>query len=349
MHRLLKRQIKKHFKGLENAPPELSNFFRMVQEAYEQYESDNKMLERSLDLSSNELLSLNTNLLSQKEELEKNISMIKDMQKQIIMQEKMASLGGLTAGIAHEIKNPLNFVTNFADLSKELVEELNDSLIGAKDSFDAEDYEDIEETLGLLKGNVIKINEHGLRADSIVRGMLMHSRGKAGERTPTDINQLSEEYSNLAYHGLRAKDTTFNVTFVKEFAPDLPKVSVVAHNFSRVILNIVNNACYAASKRQKSNDEEFAPEVKISTHHIGNDIQIKIRDNGVGISEENIKKIFNPFFTTKPTGEGTGLGLSMSYDIVVQEHRGSLSANSKLEFYTEFVIEIPIKQVESLE
>lgn len=344
MHRLLKRQLKKQFGKAEACPESLSKLVGMVDDAYKSFDQEKAMLERSLELSSNELLDANQGLNKQKTELEDTLEQLKKMQQQIVMQEKLASLGSLTAGIAHEIKNPLNFVNNFGDLSIELIGELKEELEDAKEDIDDETYEEIEDIMGMLVQNISKIVEHGKRADSIVKGMLMHSRGKSGNFDSVDFNAVIDEYVGLAYHGLRAKYNQFNTTFVKNYAEELPAISIVRQNFGRVILNLVNNACYSTMKKKDKLGQAYAPTVTITTTLQGKRVVIKIRDNGLGIPDSIVKKVFNPFFTTKPTGEGTGLGLSLSYDIIRQEHHGEFTVQSVENEFAEFTIKIPVKQ-----
>ncbi len=271
-------------------------------------------------------------------ELQKTVQNLKETQHQLILSEKMASLGQLTAGIAHEIKNPLNFITNFAVLSRDLVKDLRSELVAEKDRVDSARASEIGEILDDLDQNVGKINEHGRRADSIVRGMLLHSRGKAGERQETDLNALLAEYTGLAYHGMRAQDQSFNVKIETDFDPAIGKVRVVPQDLSRAFLNIVNNACYAANDKRKSAGAAFSPTVRVSTRAAGSCIEIRIRDNGNGIPQAIKDKIFNPFFTTKPPGAGTGLGLSLTYDIITGEHKGQIAVESREGEFTEFVI-----------
>jgi len=275
------------------------------------------------------------------EDLQLTLQNLKDTQDQLIQSEKLASLGQLTAGIAHEIQNPLNFVNNFSTLSSDLADELNDFLEEIKDQLKEEKYADISEVIQMIKGNVQKIHDHGKRAESIVKGMLQHSRGKTGEFEKVDINNLVSEYMNLAYHGMRAKDKSFNTSLKTNLDPAVGKASILPQELSRVILNIVNNSCYAVDEKAKKGIQGYTPEVVTSTRKIGDKIEIRIRDNGTGIPPHVIEKIFNPFFTTKPTGKGTGLGLSMSYDIITQIHKGKLEVNSKEGEYTEFIITIP--------
>lgn len=286
-------------------------------------------------------------------ELEATLKKLKATQEKVIAQEKLASLGALTAGIAHEIKNPLNFVNNFAELSVELITEILEEIACHKDKFEPEALAYLEEVLDDLDQNVQKIHAHGQRADNIVKGMLMHSRGQAGERRMTNINSLLNEYVTLAYHGMRAKDSGFNITIQEHYDDTLVPISVVPQNLSRVFLNLVNNACYAAYEKQKQVqaetgnanpiDPDFVPTLTVCTQDLGEQVEIRIRDNGTGIPPDLISKIFNPFFTTKPTGEGTGLGLSISHDIIVQEHQGELKVNTEMGKYTEFIITLPKK------
>lgn len=266
---------------------------------------------------------------------------LKEAQAQLIQAEKMASLGELTAGIAHEIKNPLNFINNFSEISIELVKELKEELEKNVGKLDKKTVENINEVLQDIDHNVRKINEHGKRADSIVKGMLLHSRGKPGEKQKTNLNDLLAEYLNLAYHGFRAQDSSFNVKLETDFDPTLEMVNVVPQNISRVFLNIFNNACYSVNEKIKVKKEPFNPSLKVTTRNLGDKIEIKIWDNGKGIPKDIMDKVFNPFFTTKPAGKGTGLGLSLSYDIVVQEHGGEMKVDSQLGEYAEFIITIP--------
>ena len=268
---------------------------------------------------------------------EKNDEIIR-AQTQLVHSEKMASLGELTAGIAHEIKNPLNFVNNFSDLSKELLDEI-------KTELENNNKEEILAILEDLKLNLERINLHGKRADSIVKGMLLHSRGTSGEKTLTDINDLLDQYVNLAYHGMRATNKEFNITIEKDYDEALEKINVVPQDISRVFLNIINNACYAAYNRKKKSGNDFSPALKVSTKTLKDKVEIRIGDNGYGIPKDIIDKIFQPFFTTKPTGEGTGLGLSLSYDIVTKMHSGELKVETKVAEGTQFIILLPYDNI----
>jgi len=274
-------------------------------------------------------------------ELAKSFDDLRAAQDRLVQTEKLASLGQLTAGIAHEIKNPLNFVNNFAVLSSDLTKELREELEKQKLKLDPANALAISDLLNDLEQNVTKINEHGKRADSIVKGMLLHSRGKAGERQATDINALLAEYVNLAYHGLRAQDSSFNVKIESSYDVTLGPVDVVPQDVSRVFLNIVNNGCYSANEKKKSGLNGFMPTIKVCTKNMGDRVQIRIRDNGNGVPRSILDRIFNPFFTTKPSGAGTGLGLSLSYDIIVHEHKGEIAVDTKEGEYAEFIISIP--------
>jgi PAS domain S-box-containing protein len=267
---------------------------------------------------------------------------LKAAQASLIQAEKMASLGQLTAGIAHEIKNPLNFVNNFAGLSVELLDELKETAAPVINALGDEKRAEIDETITMLTGNLEKIAEHGRRADGIVKSMLEHSRGSGGERRSVDLNGLIEEALNLAYHGARAQDASFNITLERDFAAAIAPIELVPQDITRVCLNLFSNGFYAATKRQREEgDPNFKPTLKVSTRDLGDTVEINIRDNGVGISPEIKGKLFQPFFTTKPTGEGTGLGLSISYDIVTQEHGGTITVNSQIGEFTEFTVRLP--------
>lgn len=274
--------------------------------------------------------------------LENTLIQLKSTQQLLIQAEKMASLGELTAGIAHEIQNPLNFVNNFSEISMELVDEMNQEM-------DKGDLEEAKYLASELKGNLSRISSHGKRAGSIVKGMLEHSRKSEGKKELTDLNQLADECLRLSFHGLRAKDKSFNADFKTELDPDLPQIEVVSQDIGRVLLNLINNAFYACTEQPPnqigdSKDRgpaDFKPLVKISTRKVGKEIIITVKDNGPGVSESIKDKIFQPFFTTKPAGKGTGLGLSLSYDIV-KAHGGELKMESKVGSGTSFFIHLPI-------
>jgi signal transduction histidine kinase len=267
---------------------------------------------------------------------------LKATQASLIHAEKMASLGQLTAGIAHEIKNPLNFVNNFALLSVELVDELKEATRPAIAALGGDERAEVDEVVDMLTANLEKITEHGQRADGIVKSMLAHSRGASGERQRADLNALTEEALNLAYHGARAQDPNFNITLEREFDRTITPIEMVPQDISRVLLNLFGNGFYAANKRRReAADAAFRPVLKVVTRDLGNEVEIRVRDNGTGIPSEFHDKLFQPFFTTKPTGEGTGLGLSISYDIVTQQHGGTITVDSRVGEFTEFTIRLP--------
>jgi len=254
----------------------------------------------------------------------------------------MASLGQLTAGIAHEIKNPLNFVNNFSSLSVDLLGELKELVAAVASGADTGVRADIEDVVATLDVNLRKIGEHGRRADSIVKSMLLHSRGGSGEVQTIELNALLEEALALTYHGLRAQDQSFNITMERDLDPAVGMVSAAPQDLTRVFLNLIGNGFYAANKRKRDGAEpEFEPTLKVSTRDLGETIEIRVRDNGVGIPDGIRSKLFTPFFTTKPTGEGTGLGLSISYDIVTRGHGGSIDVESRVGEFTEFIVSLP--------
>jgi signal transduction histidine kinase len=278
----------------------------------------------------------NTLLQQQKNELNQALTDLRQTQSQLIQSEKMASLGELTAGIAHEIQNPLNFVNNFSEVSNELIDEMKSELATGN-------WQPATEIADEVKQNLEKILHHGKRADGIVKGMLQHSRTGSGNKELTDINALCDEYLRLSYHGLRAKDKSFNAKFESDFDPNFPKINVVPQDIGRVILNLINNAFYVVSQKQKAEigkpDSTYEPIVTVSTKRNGDKVLISVKDNGNGIPESIKEKIFQPFFTTKPTGQGTGLGLSLSYDIV-KAHGGELSVETKEREGSEFIIQL---------
>jgi two-component system NtrC family sensor kinase len=270
-----------------------------------------------------------------KTQIQHALDELKLTQQQLIQSEKMASLGELTAGIAHEIQNPLNFVNNFSEVNIELISEMQTELeSGTK--------EEVIEILEDIKQNLEKISHHGKRADGIVKGMLQHSRASSNVKEPTDLNNLADEYLRLTYHGLRAKDKSFNAELITHFAEDLPPVNVVPQDIGRALLNLFTNAFYAVHQKQKKGLAKYQPTVTLSTGKETGYVVISVRDNGDGIPENIREKIMQPFFTTKPTGEGTGLGLSLSYEIVVHGHGGAIDIDSKEGEFTEFIIKLPI-------
>jgi signal transduction histidine kinase len=275
-----------------------------------------------------------------KQKAEEALTELQATQKQLIQAEKMASLGELTAGIAHEIQNPLNFVNNFSEVSSELLDEM-------KLELDKGDTEEAKFIATDVKLNLEKILHHGKRADAIVKGMLQHSRSNSGVKEPTDINALADEYLRLAYHGLRAKDKSFNATFKTDFDENIGKIDIIPQDIGRVVLNLITNAFYAVNERKKLAGQDYEPTVSIRTSKTINAVELLVTDNGNGIPKKIVDKIFQPFFTTKPAGEGTGLGLSLSYDIV-KAHGGELKVESEEDSdtgkpsFTKFTITLPI-------
>jgi signal transduction histidine kinase/ligand-binding sensor domain-containing protein len=296
---------------------------------YEKEQLQNKVEERTVELK------------KKSDELEYSLADLKSTQTQLIQSEKMASLGELTAGIAHEIQNPLNFVNNFSEVSTELVDEMNEEI-------DKGNLTDAKDIANDLKQNLEKINHHGKRAGDIVKGMLQHSRSSSGVKEPTDINALADEYLRLAYHGLRAKDKSFNATMKTEFDESIGKINIISQDIGRVILNLITNAFYVVNEKQKVEGErlkaegkQYEPTIEVSTKRVNEKIEVKVKDNGNGIPPKILDKIFQPFFTTKPTGQGTGLGLSLSYDIV-KAHGGELRVETKEGEGTVFIIVLPV-------
>jgi PAS domain S-box-containing protein len=267
---------------------------------------------------------------------------LKTAQANLIQAEKMASLGQLTAGIAHEIKNPLNFVNNFASLSVDLLAELKEAAAPGFAALTEDQRVEIDDVSAMLTSNLQKITEHGKRADGIVKAMLEHSRGASGERREMDINVLADEALNLAYHGARAQDQSFNITLERDFPAGIAPIEVNPQDLTRVFLNLFSNGFYAANKRAKNGAATgFTPVLKVSTRDAGTAVEVRVRDNGTGIPADIRDKLFQPFFTTKPTGEGTGLGLSITYDIVTKQHGGTISVASEVDAFTEFVVTLP--------
>jgi signal transduction histidine kinase len=273
-------------------------------------------------------------------ELAKSLEDLRTAQDRLVQTEKLASLGQLTAGIAHEIKNPLNFVNNFSAISVELIDELREALAGA--TLDTKLRAQINEVANMLQGNLDKVVQHGKRADSIVKNMLLHSRQGSGEHRPVDINAVVEESLNLAYHGARAEKQGFNITLERSLDPAAGEVDLFPQEITRVLLNLISNGFYAATKRKaEANGGNYEPALAAATKNLGDSVEIRIRDNGTGIPPGVKAKMFNPFFTTKPVGEGTGLGLSLSYDIIVKQHGGSIEVETQPGEFTEFRIVLP--------
>lgn len=288
---------------------------------------------KRLSLTYKDLQQKNGIIEGQKKKAEETLSQLKAAQAQLIQSEKMASLGELTAGIAHEIQNPLNFVNNFSEVSTELVEEMNDEIVKGN-------IPEAQQIAIDLKLNLEKINQHGKRAGEIVKGMLLHSRSSTEQKEPTNINALAEEYLRLAYHGLRAKDKSFNATMKTDFDENIGNIHIIPQEMGRVILNLITNAFYAVDEKKKQELENYEPTVSVSTKKEADRILISVKDNGNGIPQSALTKIFQPFFTTKPTGQGTGLGLSLSYDIV-KAHGGELKVETKMGEGSEFIILLP--------
>ena len=270
------------------------------------------------------------------------------LQQQLKKQDKMASLGLLSAGIAHEVQNPLNFVINFSKMSVKLLEDLRDILEDCKDKLSEDDAADIDDISEDLKENLAKIQEHGERAISIIRGILLQSRGRAGEMLPTDVGQLVHEYVWLGYHAMRANDKSFNISVREDIQENMPKVMVIPQDLSRAVLNVVNNACYTVKERFGLEGEGYTPtiDVKVSLKRNGDadgELRVDITDNGMGMTPEIKEKIFENFFTTKPTGQGTGLGMGITHDIITKNHNGQLLVETEPNVGTTFTFIIPVK------
>ena len=274
-------------------------------------------------------------LMEQKEALQSTLTELKASQLQLVQKEKMASLGELTAGIAHEIQNPLNFVNNFAEINAELLTEMKERLL--EEPLPEALKKDIDPLVHDLTENLHKILQHGKRADNIVKNMLQHSRKQSGEMQLTDFNALADEYLKLSYHGYRAKHKLFNCTINTSFDESIDKINIIPEDIGRILINLFSNAFYATNEKKKIKDSGYEPTVSLTTKKNGNKVELTIRDNGIGISQKFIDKIYQPFFTTKPTGEGTGLGLSMSYDII-KAHQGELKVESAEGEFAEFTI-----------
>ncbi len=313
--------------------------FNYLQKENAQRALENERLVREKEMERSQLIEqqktdLEKTVEERTAELKQSLQELKATQAQLIQSEKMASLGELTAGIAHEIQNPLNFVNNFSEVSNELIDEMNEEL-------DRPDIDEAKTIAADIKQNLVKINHHGKRADAIVKGMLEHSRTSKGEKQPTNINALADEYLRLAYHGLRAKDKSFNVDFQTHFDEIIGKINIVPQDIGRVLLNLYNNAFYAVNEKNKLLNGTFEPFVSVCTKKLNGKVEIQVKDNGNGIPQNVINKVFQPFFTTKPAGQGTGLGLSLSYDII-KAHGGEIKVESKEGEGSEFMITLPI-------
>jgi two-component system NtrC family sensor kinase len=303
---------------------------RLEHEKAKQQEEQRKLMEAKKAELEKIVEERTAELRHQKEQVENTLTELKSTQAQLIQSEKMASLGELTAGIAHEIQNPLNFVNNFSEVNAELIEEM-------KQEINKGNFDQVKIIAKDIKENEEKINHHGKRADAIVKGMLQHSRSSGGVKEPTNINALADEYLRLAYHGLRAKDKSFNATMKTDFDKTIGPVNIIAQDIGRAILNLITNAFYAVAEKKKQGSEKYEPTVSVSTKKISNKILLTVMDNGKGIPQKVMDKIFQPFFTTKPTGQGTGLGLSLSYDIV-KAHGGEIKVETKEGEGTTFTI-----------
>jgi signal transduction histidine kinase len=306
-------------------------------------EEQNRMMAAMKVNLESEVKQRTAELTLQKEELQQALTELKSTQAQLVQQEKMASLGELTAGIAHEIQNPLNFVNNFSEVSIELLDELKD---GVFKNLPEDSREEADEIMNDITQNLAKINQHGKRADAIVKGMLQHSRATTSKKEPTDINALADEYLRLSYHGLRAKDKSFNAGMKTSFDENIGQIDAMAQDLGRVLLNLYNNSFYSVAEKKKLMGDGYEPLVNVTTKLIkptpdSSAVEIMVADNGMGIPQKVLDKIYQPFFTTKPTGLGTGLGLSMSYDIITKAHNGELKVETKEGEYARFIITIP--------
>ena len=288
-----------------------------------------------------ELQKVNETLRLEMQRAEQALADLKEAQANLVHAEKMASLGQLTAGIAHEIKNPLNFVNNFAQTSIELLGELREVVGPGLDTLGEDPRGEAEEIFEALISDLDTISNNGRRADGIVKNMLLHSRGGVSDHEATDVNAAVEESLNLAYHGERARDSGFNIAIEHDFDPEAGAADLLPQEISRVLVNLFGNSFYATCKRKEAQDKGYEPTIKVATRSLGDAVEIRVRDNGIGMSEAVRKKLFTPFFTTKPTGEGTGLGLSLSYDIITQQHKGSIIVESEAGAFTEIVIRLP--------
>ena len=307
----------------------------MIQFKLERIEKDRNTLSVMLQESIEDLQKKSLVIEDANKALTQTLEELKATQVQLIQSEKMASLGELTAGIAHEIQNPLNFVNNFSEVCNELIDEMTEQL-------EKGNAEDANAIANEIKMSLEKINLHGKRADGIVKSMLQHSRTSTGKKEPTDINVLADEYLRLAYHGLRAKDKSFNAAIKTDYDENIGLVKIISQDIGRVILNLITNAFYAVMDKKKLQPEGYEPTVTVSTKKIDNKIIVNVKDNGTGIPQKALDKIFQPFFTTKPTGQGTGLGLSLSYDIVTKGHGGEIKVETKEGEYTGFSVILPV-------
>jgi signal transduction histidine kinase len=318
---------------------------KVAQEAFEKEQiAKEKEIERR-QLIEQQKQELETQVTERTAELKQSLEELRSTQSQLIQSEKMASLGELTAGIAHEIQNPLNFVNNFSEVNRELIEELKIKNARLTDAVGQEklqtEKDEVKELLDDITQNLAKINHHGKRADSIVKGMLQHSKQTSGLKEQTDINALADEYLRLSYHGMRAKDKSFNATMKTDFDNSIGKINIAPQDIGRVLLNLINNAFYAVGERYKQNLNGYDPIVTVTTKRGDHNMEIQVADNGNGIPQKIVDKIFQPFFTTKPTGQGTGLGLSLSYD-VIKAHMGEIKVQTKEGEGSTFIVQLPV-------
>jgi signal transduction histidine kinase len=282
-----------------------------------------------------------TEIERQRELLNESLKRLHETQQQLIMREKLAALGQLTAGVAHEIQNPLNFINNFSELSGELVGEIREIIDETVEKLDAEMRREVGYLFVMLRSNLDKITLHGKRADSIVRNMLQHSRGDSGEIQDCNLNGIVAEAIDFAFHAARVQDPQFNIAIIRDFDPTVGELKLVPQQISRVFVNLMSNAFYALNKRRSTSDATYKPTISITSRRIDNGVELRFRDNGSGIPAHIRENIFTPFFTTKPTGEGTGLGLSLSYDIIVNGHSGGMEVDSVENQFTELTIRLP--------
>jgi signal transduction histidine kinase len=331
----------KHARTNTSLEQQLVQVKNLSEENIRQEQEKQQLLAKQNEMLEQQVKERTAEITAQKETIQSALEELKATQAQLIQSEKMASLGELTAGIAHEIQNPLNFVNNFSEVNTELIAEMKTELKSGNNDDAIALANDIED-------NEQKINHHGKRADAIVKGMLQHSRGSTGQKAPADINDLADEYLRLSYHGLRARDSSFNVSIQKDFDESITKINIVPQDIGRVLLNLYNNAFYAVTEKKKAPQPppigggvEYEPTVTVSTKKIDGKVEIKVKDNGNGIPQKALDKIFQPFFTTKPTGQGTGLGLSLSYDIV-KAHGGEIKVRTMEGEFAEFIIRLPI-------
>jgi signal transduction histidine kinase len=339
-------QIEHSGRGYDPEVPQGKDEVATVVRAYDELQSQQKTYEQELrsvrDGLEIAVEKRTKDLRLARDRAQNALSDLQNMQARLVQSEKMASLGQLTAGIAHEIKNPLNFVNNFASVSGELIEELVVAIKDPMNSLSAEDREDAEDLVQTLLSNLEKINEHGQRADSIVKNMLAHSRQDQGQRSRFDINALTEEAIGLVYHGARAETPEFNINIEKLLGEEIPEIEGFSQDILRVLINTMSNGMYAAYQRHRAHPSDIEPKISIKTSVEGASVRIDITDNGSGIPKSKLEKIFTPFYTTKPPGEGTGLGLSLSFDIVVTQHGGQMLVESKPDVATTFSVLLPI-------